>query len=92
MLVGSAPAERRPRRSAAPPRRATGFPRSVGGVKEGTGTAWERGERQETTSGSAPRSLLAQSQMPMPAVQCRMAWSMVSHWGAGCLPATTTLT
>ena len=45
-----------------------------------------------TTSGSLPLSLLAQSQMPMPAVQCLIAWSIVSHCGAGCLPATTTLT
>ena len=45
-----------------------------------------------TTSGSLPRSLLAHSQMPMPAVQCRMAASISSHWGAGCLPATTTFT
>ena len=45
-----------------------------------------------TTSGSPPLSLLAHSQMPRPAVQCLIAWSMVSHWGAGCLPATTTLT
>ena len=45
-----------------------------------------------TTSGSLPASLLANSQMPMPAVQCLIAWSMVSHCGAGCLPATTRLT
>ena len=45
-----------------------------------------------TTSGSLPWSLLAHSQIPMPAVQCLIAWSMVSHCGAGCLPATTTFT
>ncbi len=45
-----------------------------------------------TTSGSPPWSLLAQSQMPMPRVQWRMAWSIVSQFGAGCLPATMTLT
>ena len=45
-----------------------------------------------TTSGSAPWSLLAQSQMPTPAVQCAMAASMSSHCDAGCLPATMTLT
>ena len=45
-----------------------------------------------TTSGSPPRSLLAHSQMPMPAVQCLIASSIVSHCGAGCLPATMTLT
>ena len=45
-----------------------------------------------TTSGSLPWSLLAQSQMPMPAVQCLIAWSIVSHCGANCLPATTRLT
>src|SRR5438445_751570 len=45
-----------------------------------------------TTSGSLPLSLEAHSQMPRPSVQCLMAWSMVSHCGAGCLPATTTLT
>ena len=27
-----------------------------------------------------------------PPVQCLTAWSMFSHCGAGCLPATTTLT
>jgi hypothetical protein len=36
--------------------------------------------------------VLAQSQMPMPAVQCLIATSIGSHCGAGCLPATTTLT
>ena len=45
-----------------------------------------------TTSGERPRSLLAQDQMPMPSVQCFTAASIVSHCGAGCLPATTTLT
>ena len=45
-----------------------------------------------TTSGSPPSSLLAQFQIPAPAVQCLMAASMSSHWGAGCFPATTTLT
>ena len=45
-----------------------------------------------TTSGSPPSSLLAQSQMPMPRSQCRIAASMSSHCGAGCLPATITLT
>src|SRR5262245_41033766 len=45
-----------------------------------------------TTSGSEPLSLEAHSQIPMPAVQCLTAWSIVSHCGAGCLPATTTLT
>ena len=40
----------------------------------------------------APLSLLAHSQIPMPAVQCLIAWSIVSHCGAGCLPATTTFT
>ena len=30
--------------------------------------------------------------MPMPASQCLTAASMVSHCGAGCLPATMTLT
>ena len=32
------------------------------------------------------------SQMPMPAVQCLTAWSIVSQTGAGCLPAMTTFT
>ena len=45
-----------------------------------------------TTPGSLPLSLLAHSQMPMPAVQCLMAASMSSHCGAGCLPATMTFT
>ena len=45
-----------------------------------------------TTSGAASWSLLAHGQMPMPAVQCLTAASIVSHCGAGCLPATTTLT
>ena len=45
-----------------------------------------------TTSGSLPRSLLAHSQIPIPAVQCLTAWSIVSHCGDGCLLATTTLT
>jgi len=31
-------------------------------------------------------------QMPMPSVQCLTAASIVSHCGAGCLPAITTLT
>ncbi len=58
----------------------------------------ERLERRDvaraamTTSGSPPWSLLAQSQMPMPRVQCAMAWSMDSQLGLGCLPATITLT
>ena len=30
--------------------------------------------------------------MPRPRVQCAIAWSMVRKFGAGCLPATTTLT
>ena len=38
-----------------------------------------------TTSGSLPRSLLAHSQMPIPAVQCLMPASMSSHCGAGLL-------
>ena len=42
--------------------------------------------------GIAPLSLLAHSQMPMPAVQCSIACSMPSHTGAGCFPATTTFT
>ena len=45
-----------------------------------------------TTSGSLPRSLLAHSQMPIPAVQCLTAASMSSHCGDGCLLATITLT
>ena len=45
-----------------------------------------------TTSGSSPWSLEAQSQIPMPWVQCFTAWSMVSHWGRGCLLATMTFT
>ena len=45
-----------------------------------------------TTSGSPPWSLLAHGQMPMPSVQCLTAASIVSHCGAGCLPAITTLT
>jgi hypothetical protein len=45
-----------------------------------------------TTSGTAPRSLLAHSQMPMPAVQCLMAASRSRYCRAGCLPATMTLT
>src|SRR5262249_4164386 len=49
-------------------------------------------QQASTTSGSPPLSLLAHSQMPRPRVQCLMAWSMVSHCGAGCLPATTRLT
>src|SRR5215831_13121428 len=43
-----------------------------------------------TTSGSPPRSLLAHSQIPSPASQCLTASFMVSHCGAGCLPATMT--
>ena len=45
-----------------------------------------------TTSGSPPWSLLAQSQIPMPRVQWRIAWSIDSQLGLGCLPATITLT
>ena len=45
-----------------------------------------------TTSGLPSWSLLAHSQMPMPAEQCLMAASMSSHCGSGCLPATMTLT
>ena len=46
-----------------------------------------------TTSGSAPSvSLLAHSQIPAPRVQCRIAASMSSQSGVGCLPATITLT
>ena len=37
-------------------------------------------------------SLLAHCQMPMPSLQCATAASIDSHCGAGCLPATTTLT
>jgi hypothetical protein len=48
-------------------------------------------EQAMTTSGSPPWSMLAQSQGPLPAGQCRIACSMVSHCGADCLPATTTL-
>ena len=44
-----------------------------------------------TTSGSAPWSLLAHSQMLTPCVQWRTACSMVSHCGRGCLEATMTL-
>jgi len=39
-----------------------------------------------TTSGSEPWSLLAQSQMPIPSVQCTTASSMLSHWGSACFP------
>ena len=35
-----------------------------------------------TTSGSAPLSLLAHSQMPLPSAQCLTAASIVSHCGA----------
>ena len=45
-----------------------------------------------TTSGSPPSSLLAQSQMPMPRVQWRIASSIDSQFGLGCLPATITFT
>ena len=45
-----------------------------------------------TTSGSWPSSLLAHFQMLTPAWQCLIASSITSHWGAGCLPATITLT
>ena len=45
-----------------------------------------------TTSGSPPSSLLAKSQIPMPRVQWRIASSIDSQFGAGCLPATMTLT
>ena len=45
-----------------------------------------------TTSGSAPASVEAHSQMPMPRVQWATASSIVSHWGEGCLPATITFT
>ena len=46
-----------------------------------------------TTSGFSPgTSVPAQSQMPRPRVQCATAWSIVRKFGAGCLPATTTLT
>src|SRR5882724_12163031 len=44
-----------------------------------------------TTSGSPSLSLLAHSQMPMPAVQCLMAASMSRYCSAGCFPATMTL-
>ena len=55
--------------------------------------AWEHRPQQAiTTSGSPPWSLLAHSQMPMPAVQCWMADSISSHCRAGCLPATITFT
>ena len=49
-------------------------------------------QQASTASGSAPWSLEAHCQMPMPWVQCLMASSMVSHWGRGCLEATITLT
>ena len=45
-----------------------------------------------TTSGSAPWSLLAQSQMPMPLVQCSIAASMSRYCRCDCLSATMTLT
>ena len=45
-----------------------------------------------TTSGSCVPALLAQSQMPMPRVQCRIASSIGRYWSAGCLPATITFT
>ena len=45
-----------------------------------------------TTSGSPPSSLLAKSQIPIPRVQWRIASSIVSQLGLGCLPATMTLT
>ena len=48
-------------------------------------------QQASTASGSSPSSVLAHPQMPSPRVQWAMASSMVSHWGAGCLPATTTL-
>jgi hypothetical protein len=55
-------------------------------------TMWRSPQQAITTSGSAPRSLLAHSQIPIPAAQCLIAWSIVKNCGAGCLPATTTLT
>src|SRR5271165_7139853 len=45
-----------------------------------------------TTSGSAPWSLLAQSQMPTPFVQCSIAASMSRYWRCTCLSAMMTLT
>src|SRR4029450_4415570 len=45
-----------------------------------------------TTSGSPPSSLDAHAQMPMPAAQWLIAASSDNHCGAGCLPATMTLT
>ena len=46
-----------------------------------------------TTSGSSPStSVPAQSQMPRPRVQCSTASSIVSQFGFGCFPATTTFT
>ena len=40
----------------------------------------------------SPSSQDAHSQMPIPAVQCLIASSIVSHCGEGCLLATMTLT
>ena len=45
-----------------------------------------------TTSGSPLWSLLAQSQMPMPLVQCLIAASMSMYWRCICLSDTITLT
>ena len=45
-----------------------------------------------TTSGPTPLSLLAHSHIPMPAVQCFIAASIVRYCNSGCLPATMTLT
>ena len=44
-----------------------------------------------TTSGSEPWSVLAQSQMPMPLVQCLMALSMSRYCRCFCLSETMTL-
>ena len=44
-----------------------------------------------TTSGLAPASLLAHSQIPIPRVQWATACSMVSQAGLGCFAAITTL-
>ena len=48
-------------------------------------------QQASTTSGSLPSSLLAQSQMPRPRRVCWIASVIVSQFGDGCLPATTTL-
>jgi len=54
------------------------------------GQSFKRGDihlrKPSPTSGSAPWSVLAQLQIPIPSVQSLMADSISSHCRAGCFP------